>query len=134
MSMGYVGWAELEQITEESVIYKYGECNLNIKEYWNEQHITDGTITINKRCVKEPEIHIKKKRLPSGRKKEIIKRIPTGINLEKSIPNGDIFIKKSRNCWKEYDGIDVFALNIICHIINKYQVEGEYTQKVHIGV
>lgn len=45
MSLGYGGWGVLDQVNEDSVIYKYGSYNLNEEEYRNADHICDGTIT-----------------------------------------------------------------------------------------
>ena len=54
---------------------------MNIPEYKNENHVFDGTITIQKDCFAEPEIHEKVKKLPSGKKKTIVKKIDSIQNF-----------------------------------------------------
>lgn len=61
MSRGIGAHAKKVLEDDETVIYEYGGYNLNEPEYWNENHILDGTITIQKNCFVEPEIHEKLK-------------------------------------------------------------------------
>ena len=62
MSRGIGAHAKKVLEDDETVIYEYGGYNLNETEYWNENHILDGTITIQKNCFVEPEIHEKLKK------------------------------------------------------------------------
>ena len=56
MSRGIGAHAKKVLEDDETVIYEYGGYNLNEPEYWNENHILDGTITIQKNCFVEPEV------------------------------------------------------------------------------
>lgn len=99
MSMGVGAFADLVLEDENTLIYQYGGFNLNEAEYENASRISDGLITINKSCLVEPEIHEKLKRLPSGRKKPIVKRIPVCVDYPKMI-KGMITVENCSNCWK----------------------------------
>lgn len=70
MSKGIGAYANKIAEDEYTVIYEYGGYNLNDPKYRNEDHIYDGTITIQMDCFAEPEIHEKLKKMPSGKKKE----------------------------------------------------------------
>ena len=100
MSRGIGAHANLVLQDEKSVIYEYGGCNLNEEKFRNESHIYDGVITVKTSCFLEPTIHKKMKRLPSGRKKLIIKRIPVDVDYPKMVRDGLITIKNCSNCWK----------------------------------
>lgn len=69
ISLGIGAYAKLVIYDDTTVIYEYGGYNLNQKEYRNEDHVLDGTITISRSCFAEPEIHERIKKTPSGRKK-----------------------------------------------------------------
>lgn len=76
MSLGYVGSCNLIYEDDKRVIYSYAGEN------WNDTNskvgdidLQDGEFTIYKRCLEEPEIHEKIVKLPSHRKKKIVKRI-----------------------------------------------------------
>ena len=62
MSRGIGAHAKKVLEDDETVIYEYGGYNLNEPEYWNENHILDGAITIQKNCFVEPEIYEKLKK------------------------------------------------------------------------
>ena len=51
MSRGIGAHAKKVLEDDETVIYEYGGYNLNEPEYWNENHILDGTITIQKKLL-----------------------------------------------------------------------------------
>ena len=51
-----------------------------LEYYRKENHVYDGTITIARDCFAEPEIHEKLKKMPSGRKKLITKRISVSVD------------------------------------------------------
>lgn len=65
---------------ENAFMYEYDGYNLNEPEYRNENHVYDGTITIARDCFDEQEIHEKLKKMPSGRKKLITKRISVSVD------------------------------------------------------
>lgn len=74
MSRGYGGFAELILEDDMTVIYSYGNLNLNEPGHENRENISDGLITISKEAFVEPEKVEKRKRFPSGRKRIVIKK------------------------------------------------------------
>lgn len=101
---------------EKTVIYEYGGYNWNEEQFRNGFHIYDGIITIHRDCFVEPEIHEKLKKMPSGKKKLVTKRIPVGVDYPKYIEDGLIAIENCSNCWKVTEDekhIDVMALHIL---------------------
>ena len=80
MSRGFGGSARIVLQDENTAVYEYAPFNLNEPEYRNSEHTYDGLITISKDSMVEPEIHEKLKRMPSGRKKLIVKRIRRDVN------------------------------------------------------
>ena len=81
----------------------------------------------------EPEIHEKLKKMPSGKKKLITKRIPVDVDYPKYIEEGLITIENCSNCWKTTDDekhIDVMALHILFYLFLKYQEQGELPEYI----
>lgn len=137
MSIGVGAHANLVLQDENTVIYEYGDYDLNEPEFRNEEHLFDGIITIQKDCFLEPEIHEKAKRMPSGRKKTIIKRIPVLVDYPTMIAVGTIVIENCSNCWKITDDekkVDVMALHILFKLFNQYQEEGTMPEYISYNV
>lgn len=68
MSRGIGAHANLVLQDDKAVIYEYGGYNLNEEKYRNEAHIYDGTITIQRSCFLEAEIHEKSRRCQVARR------------------------------------------------------------------
>lgn len=136
MSRGIGARANLVLEDEKTVMYEYGGYNLNEPEYRNEDHVYDGTITISHDCFAEPEIHAKLKKMPSGRKKLIIKRIPVSVDYPKMISDGRIIIENCSNCWQctPDENIDVMALHILFYLFRQYQEEGKMPEYISYNV
>lgn len=136
MSRGIGARANLVLEDEKTVMYEYGGYNLNEPEYGNENHIYDGTITISRDCFAEPEIHEKLKKMPGGRKKLIIKRIPVSVDYPKMISDGRIVIENCSNCWRctPDENIDVMALHILFYLFRQYQEEGKMPEYISYNV
>ena len=135
MSRGIGARANLV-LEDEKVMYEYGGYNLNEPEYRNEDHVYDGTITISRDCFAEPEIHEKLKKMPGGRKKLIIKRIPVSVDYPKMISDGRIIIENCSNCWQctPDENIDVMALHILFYLFRQYQEEGKMPEYISYNV
>ena len=103
MSKGYGGAARLVLQDDETVIYEYFADNVNHPQYYNTNRIYDGIITISKSALVEPEIHRKVKRMPSGRKKLIEKRVPVEINWSELYYSDLIQVQNSSYCWRILD-------------------------------
>jgi len=133
MSLGEGGFANLVLQDGKTFIYEYGGFNLNVDKYKNECRIADGIITIQRSCFVEPEIHEKLKRMPSGRKRLVTKRIPVYVDYGQMIYDGLITIENCSNCWKTTSGgrtIDYTALDILYELFHEYQEQGEIPVRV----
>lgn len=127
MSIDIGAYANLVLQDSNTVIYEYGGYNLNEEKYRNKSHVCDGFITIQRNCFLEPEIHEKLKKMPSGKKKLITKRIPVYVNYTKYIEDGLIVVDNCSNCWNTTDNekrIDVMALHILFCLFLRYQEQG----------
>lgn len=131
MSMGFGGSARIVLQDESAVIYEYSPYNLNDPAYRNASHIYDGSITILKDALVEPEIHEKIKRMPGGRKKVIIKRIRQNVDYAGLFSLGKITVENSRFCWQIADnGCGMMAIKLIFQIFNSYQDNGKLPERV----
>ena len=134
MSLGIGSFCKLIDEDEETVIYEYGSYNLNEPNYINEQKIADGIITIKKNALIEPDIHNKIKRLPNGKKKRIIKRVPKEIHLSQLFENKFIIVENCSHCWKTNEnGIDVMADTTVWYIFLEYQEKGQLPESLSIN-
>ena len=76
MSRGIGGYMNLIAADDTMLIYSYCCYNVNNDDWREMQKMEDGEIFIDRAALVEPEIHRKMKRMPSGRKKLIVKRVP----------------------------------------------------------
>lgn len=135
MSRGFGGSARIVLQDENTVVYEYAPFNLNEPEYRNSEHIYDGLITISKDSMVDPEIHEKLKRMPSGRKKLIVKRIRRDVDYSALLAAGKITIENSRYCWRlvgTEKNIGMMAMRIIFRIYDHYQDEGTLPETVSL--
>lgn len=136
MSMGYGGTARGVLQDEKTVVYEYFPYNLNNPEYRNSGRVFDGLITISKDALVEPEIHKKVKRMPSGKKRLIVKRLRRDVDYRTLLKEGAITIENSKNCWyfvgTEKD-IGMIAMKITFNIFNRYQDNGLLPEMVSIN-
>lgn len=100
MSRGIGAHANKVAEDENTVIYEYGSYNWNDPKYRNEDHLYDGTISILRDCFAEPDIYEKVKKMPSWRKKLIVKRIPVDVEYGKMLEDGRIIVENCSNCWQ----------------------------------
>ena len=108
-----------------TVLYSYYCYNLNLPSSRNKDRIYDGEIEIQKSALVEPEIHVKIKKWPSGRKQKIIKRIPVDVPICELISEKKVQIKNSGYAWQLADGIDIVARSMCLEIFNEYQRKGK---------
>ena len=137
MSRGIGAHANLVLEDEKTVIYEYGGYNLNDPQYRNENHVYDGTITIQRDCFAEPEIHQKLKKMPSGRKKLVTKRIPVSVEYGEMLTDGRIVVENCSNCWRTTETelqVDVMACHLLFYIFLRYQEEGEIPKSMSYNV
>jgi hypothetical protein len=134
MSIGIGSYADLVLEDDELVIYEYGNYNLNEARFRNAEKLYDGLITIRKDCFVEPEIHEKVKKLPSGRKKLIVKKIPVSVDYPSMLEDGRIKFENCSNCWRIYKdiGADVMIGSLLFYIFLEYQETGTMPKIVTI--
>ena len=130
LSLGYCGKCKLIEQNDDDVRYSYSGEN------WNRENsragdidLLDGVICVFKRCLEEPEIHINNKKMPSGKRKIIEKRIVHTPAIEKHIADGDIVIeKKCKNEFKRMitSEVDCYIAHMLLNrIFETYQRDGE---------
>jgi hypothetical protein len=133
MSLGYTGMCKKELEDDEIVIYSYSGENWNDggKSKSGDSLLYDGSFIIYKDCLEEPEIHIKRKKMPSGRKKFVEKRIVLFPNLFEHLENKKIVIEKEcKNAFRVQEiPIDYIAYRLLLHIFERYQFEGALPEK-----
>ena len=135
MSHGYGGAARIALQGENTVVYEYAAYNRNVEELRNFDHIYDGLITISQNAFVEPEIHEKLKRMPSGRKKRIVKRIERDVDYTARFNAGMITVENSRFCWRTLDkSVGMIAMRIIFKIFRLYQETGRIPDRVGYDV
>ena len=131
MSLGYCGYANLQEADDTLVIYSYRCSNINIKGWERFKDLEDGELYIERDAFVEPEIHEKLKRMPSGRKKLIVKRVKRDFPFGEYFAQGKIKVKNASGTWKTNpSGIDVMALYILLEILNSYQEIGRLPEKI----
>lgn len=131
MSHGYGGAARIVRQDENTVVYEYGAYNLNAEKHKNSDRVFDGVIIINKKAFVEPEIHEKLKRMPSGRKKPIVKRIERDVDYTVLLNAGMITVENSSFCWRILEnGVGMMAMKIIIKILRLCQEEGRIPNRV----
>ncbi|SDZ95960.1 hypothetical protein SAMN02745687_01218 [Lachnospiraceae bacterium NK3A20] len=124
MSMGYCGYADLQDSDETMVVYLYCCYNAN-DDYERFMQIEDGELYIERDAFVEPEIHEKIKKSPSGRKRLIEKRIKKDIPFGDLLNSGKIKVKNASGTWKTLAyGIDFMAYNILFKLFDEYQETG----------
>lgn len=132
MSMGYGGYADLQQYDDTLVVYLYCCYNVNNDDYKHFMKIEDGELYVDRDAFVEPEIHEKIKKTASGRKKPIVKRIKKDVPFNELFEAGKIKVKNASGTWRTTEsGIDIMALKILFKMFDEYQETGELPE--HIG-
>lgn len=129
MSLGYCGKCKLVYQDDEIARYAYARENWNDNEsVAGDMNLLDGVIAIYKKCLEEPEIHIKKKKTASGKKVTYEKRIIHTPSIGMHIEDGNIVIeKKCKNEFNRSESNDVkcyLAYRLLVKIFEAYQKDG----------
>lgn len=106
MSRGICGGAEILTENETEIVYKYYNYNLNIPEHRNAEKIMDGRIIVNKN-----------------------RNIPYIISLFPD-SQSDVMIVNSKNRWNIEEIYDWIALVLTRIIMNRYNQEKVFPDKV----
>ena len=125
MSMGYGGYAHLSVADDTQVIYSYCAYNVNQPNWEYSQHAEDGELYIDRDAFVEPEIHEKRVRSASGRKRTVSKRAKRIVPVSDLLSEGKITVKNASGAWNimEY-GIDSMAYRLLGRIFDEYQETG----------
>lgn len=134
MSLGYAGLCKKELEDDELVIYSYSGENWNDggKSKNGDRLLYDGRFVICKDCLEEPEIHTKLKKMPSGRKKILEKRITHVPNIVEYVRDKRIVVEKEcKNAFKRSPSIpiDYIAYMLLLSVFKRYQVDGCLPEK-----
>lgn len=133
MSIGYQAYADLVVSDKTGILYAYACCNLNLPEKrdtdWNTE---DGEIWISRDALPEPEIHEKLRKMPSGKRKMVIKRIPHWVSAEELISKGKVTVRNACGTWETTGGTDMMALRILNKIFVEYQEQGKIPEQVSV--
>ena len=134
MSIGFCGLCRKEAEDEKMVLYTYAGENWNDhgKSKSGDSLLYDGYFIIYKDCLEEPEIHTRMKRMPSGRKRTVVKRIPHFPAIFEHVRNGRIVVEKEcKNAFRypETLPIDYIAYHLLLHIFTQYQLDGALPEK-----
>lgn len=132
MSLGFEAYAKLVDEDENMALYLYSGSNWNEPGYTSKEALLyDGELLIYKSSLEEPEIHEKIKKMPSNKKKLVVKRITHIVGVDEKIKNGEIVISpckaeklKTRGC--EY----FFARKVLHSIYEEYQKDGCLPKRV----
>ena len=131
MSLGYGGFADLQQSDDTMVIYLYCCYNVDNDEYKHFQQLEDGELYIDRDAFVEPEIHEKIRKTASGRKRTITKRVPIDFDLIELLESGKITVSNAGGTWQTTnDGIDIIAVKLLRKIFNEYQKTGDIPKRV----
>ena len=131
MSMGYGAYANLVHFDDDLIMYSYCCYNVNNENYNIFEKMEDGELYIDRDALVEPEIREKIKKMPSGRRKQIGKRIKKNVSVEELFYMGKIKVKNASGTWKTTDfGIDIMALRILYKIFDEYQETGVIPKNV----
>ena len=133
MSLGYCGYADLQDADDTLVIYSYCCYNINIDGWERFKNADDGELYIERDAFVEPEIHEKLKKTASGRKKLIVKRVKRDFPFHDFFETGKIKVKNASGTWDmNPSGIDRMALHILLRMFDEYQEAGKLPE--HIGL
>lgn len=131
MSMGFCGYADLEQEDESIMIYSYCCYNLNDKNYESFCNIKDGEIYIERDALVEPDIHVRTKKI-GKRKKTITKRVKRDVPFDKLFEQGKVQVKNASGTWRTCpSGIDIIAMHILFNLFDEYQETGEIPKRIN---
>ncbi|MBQ2700027.1 MAG: hypothetical protein IJF65_02615 [Clostridia bacterium] len=131
MSRGIGGKACLVLQDDSAVLYQYYCYDLNHADFRNPDRIMDGHICIKREAFAEPEIHERIRRLPSGRRRSVTKRVPVPIDWSRILDEKWVTVENSRYCRHRYSwGADRVAWHLMDSILMEYQKTGTIPDKV----
>ena len=137
MSKGIGTNANLIFQDDTTIIYEYGNYNLNEEGLKDNNHIYDGTITIQRSCFLETKIHSKLKKKRNDKKKLITKKIIVNVDYPKMLKNASIVVKNCSQCYKttnDEKNVDIMVCHILYYLFLKYQEQGEIPRNISYNI
>lgn len=134
MSIGYCAYSRKILEDEKTIIYEYTCCNIGVGDWEKAKKTYDGCIVVEKDAFVEPTVHEKIKKMSSGRKKLVTKRIHNAVDYSKLIKEGKIKIENCSGAWKMIDGIDCMAWKLVRKMFDEYQDTGIISDKCLFAV
>lgn len=133
MSMGFGGNMDLVANDSTTLMYSYCCYNVNNDDYKKYMGLADGEIVISKEALVEPEIHNKLKKMPSGRKRIIEKRVRRDVPWEDIFGSGKVTVKNASGTWRtDSNGIDIMAFKMLFELFDEYQDSGEIPEHISL--
>ena len=125
MSKGQCGYAHLVASDDTLLIFSYCAYDINCADWQEMKEKEDGEIAVDRDSLIEPEVHEKVKRLPSGKRTTVVKRIEREVPYEDLLQEKKIIIQNASGAWNFSEtGIDEVALKIVKKIFSEYQKTG----------
>lgn len=131
MSMGYGGYMDLVANDSTTLMYTYCCYNVSNDDYKKYKGLADGEIVILRNALVEPEIHSKLKKMPSGHKRIVEKRVRQEVPWADLLTSGMIIVKNASGTWcTNSAGIDIMAFKMLFKLFNSYQDTGEIPEHI----
>ena len=131
MSRGFGGYMDLVANDSTTLMYTYCCYNVNNDDYKKYMGLADGEIVISRDALVEPDIHSKLKKMPSGRKRIIEKRVRQDVPWEDLFSNGRVTVKNASGTWQTNSaGVDIMAFKMLFKLFNEYQDTGEIPEHI----
>ena len=99
MSKGHCCYAHLIASDDTLLLYSYCAYDINRADWQEMKKKEDGEIAIDRDSLMEPEVHEKVKRLPSGKRTTVVKRIEREVPYEKLLQAKKIKIQNASGAW-----------------------------------
>lgn len=129
MSLGFFGWCRLEYEDDELAVYSYNGENFSPNDDERAaQEGPTGLFSIWKRCLEEPEVYVKRKKV-RGRKCLVEKRVPHLPDIGRHISEEGVVIERlcGLDALSEKQGRGVrpiFAYVFLSKVFLGYQANG----------
>ena len=131
MSIGYCGYADLVDCDESLVLYSYCCYNLNNSDSVRFKATKDGELYIARESFIEPEIHEKLKKMTSGKKQRVVKRVIRDFSIDNLLEIDKIRVINASGTWQTTaTGNDIIAIKLLFRLFNEYQRTGRIPEHV----
>ena len=123
MSRGYGARAKLIASDMSGLLYSYSCYDINQQGWESVRDMEDGEIWIARDALVEPERHEKLKKMPSGKKRIITKRVPRPVSLGELMEAERIQVENASGTWRTEGSVDVCRENNLNSIFFRFGEE-----------